>query len=188
MPDKGDYILNSNIKHVFNTNSSSGGCAALTSPSVMLIYKGAATTATIGGATLIPNYALSTGLNCIQINTANYPYYEAGYDYHAVLTAGTIDSIYVTDKNIFDFSIQNRGISASTMHSIAQTLLQVDWTSIPTTGISTYSVLNSLRALRNQVSLTASTMHIYDEYGNIAWTSNLTTVATYDGITGVTPA
>jgi hypothetical protein len=70
--------------------------------------------------------------------------------------------------------------------SIADALLKRDWTGV--TGEAARSVLNALRALRNKVSVSGSTMTVNKEDDSTsAWTASVTTDAAADPITSVDP-
>lgn len=187
MDNLGDYIPNSRIDHFFNTNDSTGAAAALITPSSIYVYRGNATTATTAGATCVSNYGLATGLNYLGIDLSSSPtYYSAGYDYHAVLTAGSINGVNVTNYNIAEFSIGNRGISPSTMVDMTKTLLGYDWNSVGT--VAARSMLMALRTLRNRIEISSGILTTYLEDDlTPAWTATLSSQLGANPITGIDP-
>jgi hypothetical protein len=107
----------------------------------------------------------------------------------ALSTVGSIGKLIVTN---LDALISTRLASSSytaapTATQNADALLTRDWTAV--SGEAARSVLNALRALRNKVSRTASTVTVTTENDStVAWSAAIVTDADADPVTEVDPS
>jgi hypothetical protein len=82
--------------------------------------------------------------------------------------------------------IESDAAAIETGNVIADAILKRDWTAV--SGEAARSVLNALRALRNKVSLSGSTLTVTEEDDSTeAWTATITTDSGADPITAVDP-
>lgn len=78
-------------------------------------------------------------------------------------------------------------LTAAERTAIATALLKIDMSTI--TGESARSPINALRTMRNRVTISGTTLTVYEEDDvTIAWTGTITTDASADPITAVDPA
>lgn len=102
--DLGDYHAGDTIYWKFATRNSSGVMTALASASVA-IYKGNSTTEFVNGVTLTASFDGITGLNHVAVDTSSTTAYDAGSQFMAVLSAGTVNSVTVTGEVIGRFTL-----------------------------------------------------------------------------------
>ena len=168
MDYRGDYLPGVTFAVLFNTTKTDMTPITIAgSPTIVLYKDGIAGAST--GLTLSVDYGGVTGLHKIVVNMANTSIYEEGHDYEVVFTAGTVDSISITGKAQFCFSISNRDrrLASDGLDDIDTTEL----TTIPA------NFKEMILALYNKeygyVNMTTEEEKVYDSSGNVISTQLL---------------
>lgn len=113
MRQLGDYIEDYQyLNFKFNTRTLAQVPASLSSGAVS-VYKRGTTTPSTAGITLTTDYNGVTGLNDVLIDLSAAAFYESGYDYDVVLSAGAVDGISVVGTVLAEFSIRNKYVNVS---------------------------------------------------------------------------
>lgn len=130
----------------------------------------------IGGTDLLQVDMTQVNGSTAVVSNVEDDYDGTGYA-KANSTIGTVTTL--TNKSGF-------AITTTEHTNIADAILKRDWNSV--TGEASRSVLNSLRMLRNKISISGSTLTITKEDdATTAFTASLTTSAAADPITGIDP-
>ena len=135
----GDFAAGATLDFFFNTRQADGTPITLAGTPAVNAYKGNATgTEVTTGITLTVGFDSVTGLHHVRVVLSD-AFYEAGYDYHLILTAGTVDGVSVVGTRIAEFSIANR--SALRPTTAGRTLdvssggeAGIDWANVGTPG------------------------------------------------------
>lgn len=97
----------SDLNFKFSTHKADGTPYSLAG-GVISVYKSNSTTESAAGVTLTADFDGRTGLNNVKIDLSADALYAAGYDYAAVITAGTVNAVSVVGTVVALFSIDNR--------------------------------------------------------------------------------
>ena len=175
----GDFHKGATVRRLFTTVNTSGVPTTLAGTPVISAYEDGGTTEITAGITLTVDFDTRTGMHLIAVDTSDSNY-EAGKDYHLVITTGTVSGSSVVGYVVAQFSIEAR-------YGIGDSLLKRDM-SAPS-GAASRSPLNALRALRNRWAVSGGTLTVYQEDDTTsAWTSTTTGTAGADPITESNPA
>lgn len=102
------------------------------------------------------------------------------------IDAGAIASDAITAAKIATDAITSDELATSALNEIADAILTRDWTSV--SGEAARSVLNALRALRNKVSISGTTLTVTEEDDSTqAWAATVTVDSGANPITAVDP-
>lgn len=240
-----DYTLGDTVNFMFTTRRfSTGAPYTLAGTPAVSVYEDNSTTQITSGVTLTTDFDSVTGLNHVAVVATSGNGFEAGKDYHLVITTGTVDSVSVVGEVVGRFTLERSaaavdldnatdGLSAlkalidtiddfldtevaaikaktdnlpsdpadasdiatafaavPTANENADALLDRDMSTGTDSGSTTVrTVRQALRALRNKVSISGSTVTITKEDDSTAsWTAALTTDAAADPITAIDPA
>lgn len=153
-----DYNTGATVYFTFTTLTTAGVASALSGGSVA-VYKDNGTTESTAGVTLTASFDSKTGLNLVAIDlSSDGTFYSAGHDFNVVLTAGTVNSVDVSNYTLATFSILNRSPLRPTtagrtldVDSSGRTLLQPSQTGVT---FSTLTV-SGATTLTGNVSLAA---------------------------------
>lgn len=122
MSQQNDFVLGSVIRLLFNTINQSRVPATPSVGMAFAIYKGSSVTEyTLPGANVVTDFDGLVGLHRITIDTGADPFFVVGEDYTVVFTAGTVDTIDLTRRTLFQFSIENRNTKANVTQIAGQT-------------------------------------------------------------------
>jgi hypothetical protein len=180
----GDYAEDATVDFTFTSRQFSTGAPFTLASGALAVYKANSDAQSTAGITLTANFDSVTGLNHVRIDLSADAFYATGADYSVVLTAGTVDSVSVVGETVGTFSIEHRFTgSGASANDIADAILKRDWTAV--SGEADYSVLQALRQVRNNWTIIAGVLTVYEEDGTtVAFTKTLTTVSPVRAVTG----
>lgn len=186
-----DYKVGDTIYMMFTTRRfSTGAPFTLAGTPVISAYEDNSTTQITAGVSLTADFDGVTGLNLITVEASGANGFEAGKDYHLVITTGTVDSVSVVGEVVGRLTLQRANVSAAAINDIADGILNRDLATGTDSGSSTVrTVRQALRFLRNRWAVAAGTLTVYKEDDTTAsWTSTVTSSASADPVTGSDPA
>lgn len=137
MSQQNDFVLGSTIRFLFNTVNQN---RVPTTPSVGMafaIYKGSSVTEyTLPGANVVTDFDGLAGFHRVTIDTSSDPFFVVGEDYTVVFTAGTVDTVDLTRRTLFQFSLENRNTKANITQIAGQTVNAAGAVTFPSTVAS----------------------------------------------------
>jgi hypothetical protein len=186
-----DYTVGDTIHFMFTTRQfATGAPFTLAGTPVISAYENEGLTQITAGITLGVDHDSVTGLNLITVVASGANGFEAGKDYHLVITTGTVDSVSVVGEVVGRFTLERSAVSGASVSAIADGILDRDMATGTDSGSTTVrTVRQALRFLRNKWAVAAGTLTVYKEDDATAsWTASVTGDATADPITGSDPA
>lgn len=101
-----DYTVGDTVHFMFTTRRfSTGAPFALAGTPAVSAYENEGTTQITAGITLGVDHDGVTGLNLVTVVASGANGFEAGKDYHLVITAGTVDSVSVVGEVVGRFTL-----------------------------------------------------------------------------------
>jgi hypothetical protein len=110
----------SDLNFKFSTHKADGTPYSLAG-GVISVYKSNSTTESVAGVTLTADFDGRTGLNNVKLDLSADAFYAAGYDYAAVITVGTVNTVSVVGTVVALFSIDNRYMRGTDGAALAST-------------------------------------------------------------------
>ena len=103
----GDYTVGETLYFLFTTRSfSTGAPTVLAGTPVVSAYEDDSTTQITAGITLGVDHDTVVGLNLLTVVATGANGYEAGKQYHLVITTGTVGGVSVVGEVVADFSLE----------------------------------------------------------------------------------
>lgn len=100
-----DYTVEETVHFMFTTRRFSTGAPFALSGGVISAYENESLTQITAGITLGADHDGVTGLNLVTVVATGANGFEAGKDYHLVITTGTVDSVSVVGEIIGRFTL-----------------------------------------------------------------------------------
>jgi len=101
-----DYTIADTIYALFTTRSfSTGAPTQLAGSPVVSAYENESVTQITAGVTLGVDHDTVTGLNLVTVVASGANGFEAGKDYHLVITTGTVGGVSVVGEVVFRFTL-----------------------------------------------------------------------------------
>lgn len=100
-----DYTVGDTVHFMFTTRRFSTGAPFALSGGVISAYENESLTQITAGITLGADHDSVTGLNLVTVVASGANGFEAGKDYHLVITTGTVDSVSVVGEVIGRFTL-----------------------------------------------------------------------------------
>ena len=101
-----DYTVGDTAYFMFTTRRFSTGAPYALASGAISAYEDASTTQITAGVSLGADHDGVTGLNLVTVVATGGNGFEAGKDYHLVITAGTVDSVSVVGEVVGRFTLQ----------------------------------------------------------------------------------
>lgn len=101
-----DYTVGDTVNYMFTTRRfSTGAPYTLAGTPAISAYEDNSTTQITAGITLTADFDTVTGLNHVAVVASGANGFEAGKDYHLVITTGTVDSVSVVGEVVGRFTL-----------------------------------------------------------------------------------
>lgn len=116
MSDLGSFVLGTTIYDYFTTTAAATGApTVLSGTPVVSVYEDASDTQITAGITLGVDADSVVGLNRLTIVASAANGYEAGKQYFAVITTGTVGGTSAVGYKVSSFDIEKQGLNASNL-------------------------------------------------------------------------
>lgn len=173
----GDFHKGATVRQIFTTVNTSGVPTTLAGTPVISAYEDGGTTEITAGITLTVDLDARTGMHLIAVDTSDAAY-EAGKDYHLVITTGTVSGSSVVGYVAGHFSVEAR-------FGIVDALLKRNVSNVE--ALASANSLTDLILLFNEHSISGATLTIKRTDGSTTHrTKTLTGTAGVDPITAIT--
>lgn len=168
----GDFRVAAVHDHKFTSRSFSTGVpTTLAGTPACSVYKDNNTTQTTTGVTLTVDFDGVTGLNNVNVDTAN-AFYAAGSNFDVVITTGTVGGVSVVGEVVYSFSVEARSAimpttAGRTLDVSATGEAGVDWANVgsPTTAVNLSGTTTNL--VNTVTTYTGNTVQTGDNYARL---------------------